>query len=81
MGGHSVSAVLKMAAQWRSGADRMLESRGDSRAGRASKELDLLLLLEEDAPEVERAREVAKPFISRARVPCLQRAMRRLKSW
>jgi len=58
---------LKMAAQWRSGADRMLERVVISRRT-SEQELDLLLLLEEDAPEVERAREVAKPFISRARV-------------
>lgn len=46
---------LKMAAQWRSGADRMLERVVISRRT-SEQELDLLLLLEEDAPEVERAR-------------------------
>ncbi len=44
---------LKMAAQWRSGADRMLERVVISRRT-SEQELDLLLLLEEDAPEVER---------------------------
>ncbi len=58
---------LKMAAQWRSGADRMLERVVISRRT-SEQELDLLLLLEEDAPRKEQAREVAKPFISRARV-------------
>jgi aminoglycoside phosphotransferase (APT) family kinase protein len=48
---------LKMAAQWRSGADRMLERVAISRRT-SEQELDLLLLLEEDAPEVERARTV-----------------------
>lgn len=46
---------LKMAAQWRSGADRMLERVVISRRT-SEQELDLLLLLEEDAPEVERGR-------------------------
>jgi aminoglycoside phosphotransferase (APT) family kinase protein len=44
---------LKMAAQWRSGADRMLERVVISRRT-SEQELDLLLLLEEDAPEQER---------------------------
>jgi aminoglycoside phosphotransferase (APT) family kinase protein len=44
---------LKMAAQWRSGADRMLERVVISRRT-SEQELDLLLLLEEDAPEEER---------------------------
>ncbi|WP_454184808.1 phosphotransferase [Porphyrobacter sp. MBR-49] len=57
---------LKMAAQWRSGADRMLERVVISRRT-SEQELDLLLLLEEDAPEAERAREVTKPFRTRAR--------------
>ncbi len=48
---------LKMAAQWRSGADRMLERVVISRRT-SEQELDLLLLLEEDAPEVERARQL-----------------------
>ena len=48
---------LKMAAQWRSGADRMLE-RGVISRRTSEQELDLLLLLEEDAPEEERARPV-----------------------
>jgi hypothetical protein len=48
---------LKMAAQWRSGADRMLERVVISRRT-SEQELDLLLLLEEDAPEAERVREV-----------------------
>lgn len=50
---------LKMAAQWRSGADRMLERVVISRRT-SEQELDLLLLLEEDAPEVERARPTQK---------------------
>lgn len=48
---------LKMAAQWRSGADRMLERVVISRRT-SEQELDLLLLLEADAPEAERAREM-----------------------
>lgn len=48
---------LKMAAQWRSGADRMLERVVISRRT-SEQELDLLLLLEEDAPEVEKAPNV-----------------------
>ena len=48
---------LKMAAQWRSGADRMLERVVISRRT-SEQELDLLLLLEEDAPEAEKARPV-----------------------
>lgn len=48
---------LKMAAQWRSGADRMLERVVISRRT-SEQELDLLMLLEEDAPEAEREREV-----------------------
>ena len=46
---------LKMAAQWRSGADRMLERVVISRRT-SEQELDLLLLMEDDAPEAERAR-------------------------
>lgn len=49
---------LRMAAQWRSGADRMLERVVISRRT-SEQELDLLLLLEEEAPEAERARPVA----------------------
>ncbi|WP_086739949.1 phosphotransferase [Erythrobacter colymbi] len=45
---------LKMAAQWRSGADRMLERVVISRRT-SEQELDLLLLLEEDAPEEKRS--------------------------
>lgn len=51
---------LKMAAQWRSGADRMLERVVISRRT-SEQELDLLLLLEEDAPEGERAQLVTVP--------------------
>jgi aminoglycoside phosphotransferase (APT) family kinase protein len=51
---------LKMAAQWRSGADRMLERVVISRRT-SEQELDLLLLLEEDASEAERARQVHEP--------------------
>ncbi len=52
---------LKMAAQWRSGADRMLERVVISRRT-SEQELDLLMLLEEDAPEEERE-ERADPQI------------------
>ena len=48
---------LRMAAQWRSGADLMLERAVISRRT-SEQELDLLLLLEEEAPEAERARPV-----------------------
>ncbi len=48
---------LKMAAQWRSGADRMLERVVISRRT-SEQELDLLMLLEEDAPEAEKSRDV-----------------------
>lgn len=44
---------LKMAAQWRSGADRMLERVVISRRT-SEQELDLLLLLEGDAPRARR---------------------------
>ena len=44
---------LKMAAQWRSGADRMLERVVISRRT-SEQELDLLLLLEGDAPRTRR---------------------------
>lgn len=52
---------LKMAAQWRSGADRMLERVVISRRT-SEQELDLLLLLEKDAPEGERLRAISKPL-------------------
>jgi aminoglycoside phosphotransferase (APT) family kinase protein len=52
---------LRMAAQWRSGADRMLERVVISRRT-SEQELDLLLLLEEDAPEKERAMRNRVPF-------------------
>lgn len=54
---------LRMAAQWRSGADRMLERVVISRRT-SEQELDLLLLLEEDAPDAERARPVVLPDMS-----------------
>jgi aminoglycoside phosphotransferase (APT) family kinase protein len=57
---------LKMAAQWRSGADRMLERVVISRRT-SEQELDLLLLLEEDAPEAERGRKVSLYGHGRAR--------------
>lgn len=53
---------LKMAAQWRSGADRMLERVVISRRT-SEQELDLLLLLEEDAPQAEQARPL-EPLIT-----------------
>ncbi len=46
---------LRMASFWRSGDDRMLERVVISRRT-SEQELDLLLLLEEDAPEAEQAR-------------------------
>lgn len=48
---------LRMASFWRSGDDRMLERVVISRRT-SEQELDLLLLLEEDAPEDEQARPV-----------------------
>ena len=60
---------LKMAAQWRSGADRMLERVVISRRT-SEQELDLLLLLEEDAPEAERARKVSLYGHGKAWVCC-----------
>jgi aminoglycoside phosphotransferase (APT) family kinase protein len=59
---------LKMAAQWRSGADRMLERVVISRRT-SEQELDLLLLLEEDAPQAERNRELATTFRTTAKAP------------
>ncbi len=52
---------LKMAQIWRSGEDRMLERVVISRRT-SEQELDLLMLLEEDAPEAERRREAGGPF-------------------
>ncbi len=51
---------LKMAKIWRSGEDRMLERVVISRRT-SEQELDLLMLLEEDAPEVERAKTIDLP--------------------
>jgi len=51
---------LNMARIWRSGEDRMLERVVISRRT-SEQELDLLVLLEEDAPEEERAKRVAMP--------------------
>jgi aminoglycoside phosphotransferase (APT) family kinase protein len=48
---------LRMASFWRSGDDRMLERVVISRRT-SEQELDLLLLLEEDAPDAEQARPV-----------------------
>lgn len=53
---------LKMAQHWRSGQDRMLERVVISRRT-SEQELDLLMLLEEDAPEKERARR-AEPYVN-----------------
>ncbi len=55
---------LKMAAQWRSGADRMLERVVISRRT-SEQELDLLLLLEEDAPQQDKDQDL---FSTRALV-------------
>lgn len=49
---------LRMASFWRSGQDRMLERVVISRRT-SENELDLLMLLEEDAPQEERERPVA----------------------
>ena len=49
-----------MASYWRSGEDRMLERTVISRRT-SEQEVDLLLLLEQDAPEEERARPVVLP--------------------
>ncbi|AWW73529.1 phosphotransferase family protein [Erythrobacter sp. KY5] len=51
---------LRMAKFWRDGSDRMLERVVISRRT-SEQELDLLMLLEEDAPEEERPRTVALP--------------------
>ena len=54
---------LKMAQIWRSGEDRMLERVVISRRT-SEQELDLLMLLEEDAPEDERASTTSEdPFV------------------
>ena len=55
---------LKCAKTWREGADRTLERAVISRRT-SEQELDLLMLLEEDAPEEERSRKVdfVRPFI------------------
>jgi len=50
---------LRMASFWRSGDDRMLERVVISRRT-SEQELDLLLLIEEDAPEEERLRPVPR---------------------
>ena len=54
---------LRMAKIWRSGEDRMLERVVISRRT-SEQELDLLMLLEEDAPVEERARPIPKAFES-----------------
>lgn len=51
---------LQMAKYWRSGEDRMLERVVISRRA-SEQELDLLMLLEEEAPEAERKRPVGPP--------------------
>lgn len=57
---------LRMASFWRGGEDRMLERVVISRRT-SEQELDLLLLLEEDAPEAERLRPV--PPVTEGRRP------------
>ena len=52
---------LKCARVWRDGSDRMLERVVISRRT-SEQELDLLMLLEEDAPEEERARPLGETF-------------------
>ena len=51
---------LNMARIWRSGEDRMLERVVISRRT-SEQELDLLMLLEEDAPEAERSESISLP--------------------
>src|SRR3546814_239947 len=51
---------LQMAAAWRSGADRTVERVVIGRRA-AEQELDLILLIEEEAPEAERARPLPPP--------------------
>lgn len=53
---------VRMAAFWRSGQDRMLERVVISRRT-SEQELDLLMLLEEDAPEEERSRKIHSPLV------------------
>ena len=53
---------LKNARMWRSGEDRMLERVVISRRT-SEQELDLLLLLEEDAPDLERERKFQPQFV------------------
>ncbi|MEM6827904.1 MAG: phosphotransferase [Pseudomonadota bacterium] len=53
---------LRMAKIWRSGEDRMLERVVISRRT-SEQELDLLILLEEDAPVEERQRRVSMPAL------------------
>ena len=53
---------LKCAKSWRDGSDRTLERAVISRRT-SEQELDLLMLLEEDAPEEERAREIEPPNV------------------
>lgn len=56
---------IQMGTHWRNGADRSLERVVVGRRT-AENELDLLLLLESDAPEVERARPLPPPATTRA---------------
>ena len=58
---------LRQAQVWRDGADRMLERVVISRRT-SENELDLLMLLEEDAPEAERALPVVLPDSSGERL-------------
>ncbi|MEP0189683.1 MAG: phosphotransferase [Erythrobacter sp.] len=53
---------LKCAQSWRDGSDRTLERAVISRRT-SEQELDLLLLLEEDAPEAERDRGIEPPLV------------------
>ncbi|NMW32889.1 phosphotransferase family protein [Altererythrobacter sp. RZ02] len=54
---------LQMAKYWRTGEDRMLERVVISRRT-SEQELDLLMLLEEDAPEAERDRPLPDPHLT-----------------
>lgn len=73
---------LRCAKNWREGADRMLERAIISRRT-SEQELDLLMLLEEDAPEKERARSLppASEIPSRMGEACLGELATAISEW
>lgn len=73
---------LRCAKTWREGADRMLERAIISRRT-SEQELDLLMLLEEDAPEKERARSLppASEIPSRMGEACLGELATAISEW